>query len=74
MDAPPIPEIPILVLTPGNSAPLTRESLARIGDDVRQEIVEDCAHWIHLDRPEFVIDSIRSVVAAIEEPVAAVVG
>lgn len=74
MDAPPIVDIPILVLTPGNSAPLTPECLARIGEDVRQEIVEDCAHWIHLDRPEFVIDSIRSVVASIEEPVAAVMG
>lgn len=74
MDAPAIPSIPILVLTPGKSAPLTAECLERIGGDVRQEIVEDCAHWIHLDRPEFVVDSIRSVVASIEEPAPAVAG
>ncbi|MGB8099117.1 MAG: alpha/beta hydrolase [Terracidiphilus sp.] len=74
MDAPPIRQIPILVLTPGASTPLTPECLARIGDNLRQEIVEDCAHWIHLDRPELVIDSIRDLVASIAEPVPAVMG
>jgi len=67
----PIQNIPVLVLTPGNSRPLSHEDLSRIGNNVQQVIAPASAHWIHLDQPDLVIDSIRKMVAAAAaEPVA----
>ena len=63
-NAEPILGIPILVLTPGKSTPLSDEYLRRIGDNVQQVIASTSAHWIHLDQPELVVDSIRAMVAA----------
>ena len=62
--ADPIREIPVLVLTPGKSTPLTGQCLDRIGNNVRQVIATESAHWIHLDEPELVVDSIREMVTA----------
>jgi pimeloyl-ACP methyl ester carboxylesterase len=71
-DAEPIRDIPVLLLTPGKSTPLSEELLQRIGDNVQQVIAPASAHWIHLDEPELVIDSIREMVAAVAAaPVAA---
>ena len=71
-DAEPIRDIPVLVLTPGNSTPLSPEHLLRIGNSVQQVIASKSAHWIHLDQPELVIDSIRQMAnLAVNEPVAA---
>ena len=70
----PIRDIPILVLTPGKSTPLSSQHLARIGNNVQQVIAPASAHWIHLDEPDLVIDSIREmVVTATQEAVAATV-
>jgi pimeloyl-ACP methyl ester carboxylesterase len=63
-DAEPIREIPVLVLTPGKSTPLSEECLGRIGDNVQQVIAPASDHWIHLDEPDLVIGSIREMVAA----------
>jgi pimeloyl-ACP methyl ester carboxylesterase len=63
-DAEPIREIPVLVLTPGQSTPLSDECLRRIGDNVQQVIAPASAHWIHLDQPDLVIDAIREQVQA----------
>jgi pimeloyl-ACP methyl ester carboxylesterase len=72
--AEPIREIPVIVLTPGKSRPLSTACLSRIGDNVQQVIAPSSEHWIHLDEPELVIDSIREMVtAAAEESVAATV-
>ncbi len=60
----PIHETPVLVLTPDKSTPLSAECLARIGNNVSQVIVPRSAHWVHLDQPELVIDSIRQMVEA----------
>jgi len=62
--AEPIHDIPVLVLTPGKSTPLSAERLARIGDNVQQVIARASAHWIHLDEPDLVIESIREMVMA----------
>jgi len=71
-DAEPIHGIPVVVLTPGKSTPLSCENLARIGDNAQQVIALASAHWIHLDEPDLVIDSIREMVMAVAaEPVAA---
>jgi len=56
--AEPISAIPITVLTPGNSAPLSKDQLADIGDRTRQITAHKSEHWIHLDEPELVIDCI----------------
>lgn len=61
-DADPIRDIPVLVLTPGKSTPLSEKCLAKIGNNVRQVIAFESAHWIHLDEPELVVNSIREMV------------
>jgi len=63
-EAEPIRDIPVLVLTPGKSTPLSEEYLSRIGDNVQQVIAPASEHWIHLDEPDLVIRSIRTMVAA----------
>jgi pimeloyl-ACP methyl ester carboxylesterase len=71
-NAEPIQKIPVLVLTPGKSSPLSNDELSRIGNNVQQVIAPASAHWIHLDQPELVIDSIRKMVrSAATEPIAA---
>ncbi len=60
----PIHGIPVLVLTPEKSKPLSEQCLGRIGNKVTQLIVPKSAHWIHLDQPELVIDTIRTMVEA----------
>jgi len=62
--AEPIADIPITVLTPCNAEPLSQEQLERIGDNIQQVLATRSEHWIHLDEPELVIDSIRDIVAA----------
>jgi pimeloyl-ACP methyl ester carboxylesterase len=62
----PILDIPVLLLTPGKSQPLDAAGLSRIGDNVRQVIAWQSAHWIHLDEPRLVIDAIREVALAAE--------
>ncbi len=62
--AEPIRGIPITVLTPGKSAPLTQNQLDQIGDSVRQIIAPKSQHWIHLDEPDLVIDAIREMIGA----------
>jgi len=72
-DADPIRDIPVTVLTPGGSKPLSDQCLSRIGDNVRQVIAPASEHWIHLDEPDLVIDSIQAMVATVTESVAATV-
>ncbi len=64
LDTDPILEIPVTVLTPGKSTPLSGQCLDKIGNNVRQVIAADSAHWIHLDEPDLVVDSIREMVMA----------
>jgi pimeloyl-ACP methyl ester carboxylesterase len=73
-DADPIRGIPVLLLTPGKSSPLSEQHLRCIGDNVQQVIARASAHWIHLDEPDLVIDSIREMVTtAASEAIAATV-
>jgi pimeloyl-ACP methyl ester carboxylesterase len=50
-------------LTPGKSLPLSEDYLRRIGDNVHQVIASGSEHWIHLDEPNLVIDSILEMAA-----------
>jgi len=63
-EAEPIANIPVTVLTPRNASPLAHDQLQRIGDCTQQVIAPHSEHWIHLDEPELVIDSIRNMVNA----------
>ena len=63
-NAEPICGIPVVLLTPATSPPLSEDCLLRIGDNVSQLIARESAHWIHLDEPQLVIDSIRQMVNA----------
>jgi pimeloyl-ACP methyl ester carboxylesterase len=63
-DSEPIRGIPVMVLTPGNSKPLSEDCLRRIGDNVQQVIAPASAHWIHLDEPGLVINAILEMVTA----------
>jgi len=68
--AEPIRDIPVCVLTPGKSKPLSDACLRSIGTNVQQVIAEESEHWIHLDEPELVISAIREMVmSATPEPV-----
>jgi len=62
LQADPIREIPVMLLTPGKSTPLSNECLEQIGNNVRQVIATESAHWIHLDEPDLVVNSIREMV------------
>jgi len=64
LDTDPIFGIPVTLLTPGKSSPLGQQQLDQIGDNVQQVIAAASAHWIHLDEPDLVIDSIREMVMA----------
>jgi pimeloyl-ACP methyl ester carboxylesterase len=63
--ADPIRSIPVTLLTPASAAPLCEHELSRIGDNIQQVIAPASAHWIHLDEPGLVIDSIREIVMAV---------
>jgi pimeloyl-ACP methyl ester carboxylesterase len=60
--ADPIRSIPVVVLTPDSSTPLSVEALSQIADNIRQVTVPDSAHWVHLDQPQAVIEIIRCAV------------
>jgi pimeloyl-ACP methyl ester carboxylesterase len=70
--AEPIRDIPITVLTPATAEPLNQNHLDHIGDSVQQVIAPNSAHWIHLDEPSLVIESIRALASgALSVPVTA---
>jgi len=71
-DADPILGIPVMLLTPAKASPLGERGLSQIGDNVQQVIAPASAHWIHLDEPDLVIDSIRGMVMAATPEAAAV--
>jgi pimeloyl-ACP methyl ester carboxylesterase len=63
-NADPIERIPVLVLTPGLSTPLSLEEINSIGSHVKQVIATESGHWIHLDQPDLVVQSIFEMVMA----------
>lgn len=62
--ADPIGEIPVTVLTPATAQPLNEIDMQRFGPLSRQVIAERSCHWIHLDEPHLVIESILDLVFA----------
>jgi len=60
--APIIRGIPVTILTAGKKSPRPREELEAIAEDARHIVASGSGHWIHLDQPELVIESIREAV------------
>jgi pimeloyl-ACP methyl ester carboxylesterase len=54
--------VPVVLLTPGDAKPFSGDDLRRIGSGARQVIARKSGHWIHLDEPELVVDTIRRMV------------
>jgi pimeloyl-ACP methyl ester carboxylesterase len=54
--------VPVVLLTPGNAKPFSGDDLRRIGPGARQVIARKSGHWIHLDEPDLVVDTIRRMV------------
>jgi pimeloyl-ACP methyl ester carboxylesterase len=67
-DAKPIEGIPVVLLTPASAQPLSSEALRRIGPTTRQVLAHRSGHWVHLDEPELVLQTIRDVIAEIQSP------
>ena len=59
--------MPVVLLTPGTAEPLCNEQLRRIGPEVRQVIAGRSGHWVHLDEPELVLNTIRSMVEQVSK-------
>jgi pimeloyl-ACP methyl ester carboxylesterase len=57
--------IPVIVLTPGNAEPLNENQIEHIGDNARQVFAPNSAHWIHLDEPSLVIETIRTMASTV---------
>jgi pimeloyl-ACP methyl ester carboxylesterase len=62
LSLPPIPGIPLVILTAGNAVPLCDDELLRIGPGARQIVAADSGHWVHLDRHDLVLQCIREIV------------
>lgn len=59
--ASPASGIPILVLHPESTCSLSGKCLRSIGPHANQRGVEKSGHWIHLDRPDVVLDAIYTM-------------
>jgi pimeloyl-ACP methyl ester carboxylesterase len=60
-----LPDIPASILSAANSTPAQlaeRDAIARRSTHGKHTIVPDSGHWIHLDQPQVVIDTIREMV------------
>ena len=60
--------VPVSILSAGNSTPaqLTeRDAIASRSPHGKHIIVKDSGHWIHLDQPEVVLETIREVVESV---------
>jgi pimeloyl-ACP methyl ester carboxylesterase len=62
--AEPIGDLPVTVLTPASAPPLTELDMQRFGPLSRQIIAHRSRHWIHLDEPHLVIETILDMVFA----------
>jgi pimeloyl-ACP methyl ester carboxylesterase len=60
-NAEPIRDVPVVVVTPGNAAPI--EDMHKFGPLSRQIVARHSRHWVHLDEPDLVIRTILNMVA-----------
>jgi len=62
LDAPPLQDMPVTVLTAGRNGPVSIDSIRAVSEAARHIVAHDSGHWIHLDQPDLVIDAVRQVV------------
>lgn len=62
--APPL-NAPVAVLTPVSATPLSEAELQAISRRAREVLVQDSAHWVHLDQPEVVLNAIREMLSSV---------
>ena len=58
-------ELPLVVLSTDSPIPVRAEEqrqLAKLCEGAEHIVIAECGHWIHLDRPELVVNAIRQVV------------
>jgi len=75
-DAPAFPAVPVQVITaarrPQNMPNLRRAwaeaqaDLARLSPLATQTICEECGHYVHRDRPDLVVNAIRSIIEELD--------
>jgi len=64
-EAEPLGDVPVVVVTPGSAEPV--EDMRRFGARSREVIAEGSDHWVHLDDPELVVETILELVAGARE-------
>ncbi len=64
-DAEPLGDIPVVVVTPGKAEPV--EDLRKFGPQSREVIAEASEHWVHLDDPGLVVETILEMAAMARE-------
>lgn len=62
-DAAPLRGIPVVVLTPGGAEPIPDEDMRKLGDQTEQIIATHSEHWVHLDEPQLVIETILTMIS-----------
>ncbi|MCI0348227.1 MAG: alpha/beta hydrolase [Acidobacteriales bacterium] len=62
-DARPLPDVPLIVLSAQCAGqPLeAQKELASLSSQGEHRMIPDCGHWVHLDRPDAVIQAVKEV-------------
>jgi pimeloyl-ACP methyl ester carboxylesterase len=61
-EAGPVRGIPATVLTAASTPALPEEELLSLAPEARHIVAGGSGHWIHLDRPDLVVDAVREAV------------
>lgn len=64
-DAQPLCDLPVVVVTPGKASPV--DDLRKFGPRSREVIATGSGHWVHLDDPGLVVETILEMVDAARE-------
>ena len=66
-----LPDIPLVVISRGDlpeAVLADHRRLARLSPQGRHVVAANSGHWIQLDRPDLVLDTIRGIVATLQSP------
>ena len=62
LEATPIVGLPVVLMTPGIPKAISQADLRKIGPEAEQLIAHNSGHWLHLDEPALVVETIRTMV------------
>ena len=63
----PLPQVPLIVLSAyctGEQLAAQRELASSCGQGIHR-MISDCGHWLHLDRPDAVVEAVQEVLARV---------